>query len=316
MPSLFQLYHGAISASDASDCFLASALSLDLSQAPDINEEVWARFWTSHNRQNMPLIAEHGTVETDLQLSSPPLSPSRSSPQTVLYSSKDESKEDVADRQELDAETVAASTTAPPGKELEPELDEENSPTVPIETHFAGEPVYMSGAVSLQDKIADDPGVSANDNIDCDYRLVFDQMPYRVIRRNALYSLGMPADTDTLVDSLPPQFVTTNLGIQRAWEEWTGWTQNAELEGSDENPAADSAAMLVRAIICRGGMPPTYGQQVIYAEDIIPLEHLQPDGAGSCEWNGRTEVYDPAYWMALQMQGEIWNEMPEIPTFT
>ncbi|ETI23937.1 hypothetical protein G647_05744 [Cladophialophora carrionii CBS 160.54] len=261
----------------------------------------------------MPPNVEHNTTDNNVRLTSPPSSPSQSSPETVLYSSKGERKEDGTDDQIFDAETVAASPTAPLGKELDLDLDE-NGPTVCIVSHIEGEPVYMSGAVSPQDKIADDPSVAGNDNIDCDYRLVFDQMPYRVIRRSALYSLGMPPETDTLVDRLPPQFVTTNLGVQRAWEEWTAWMQNVEGEGSDAY-SLDSAAVLVQAIIHRGGLPPTSGQQIIYPEDIIPLEHLQPDRAGGWEWNGRTEVYDPTFWVELKMQGEIWKEMPEIPIF-
>jgi hypothetical protein len=264
----------------------------------------------------MPSDAEPDAVDNDFKLPSSPLSHSQSQLESIQHSRAGERDNDgIDDNQVRDDEAAAASPTTPLGKDLEPEFGK-NSPTVSVEFHAEGEPVYMSGAVSLEDTVEDDLGVLDNDNIDCDFRLVFDQMPYKVMRCRELYSLGLPPDADALLDLLPAQFVTTHLGIQRAWEQWTAWTHNAEKREADgEDDPTDPALVLIQQIVYRGGLPPISGQQVIYPEDIIPLEHLRADGAGGWEWNGRTEVYDPAYWLELRMQGEIWDEMPEIPTF-
>ena len=230
--------------------------------------------------------------------------------ETVLCGEEEESK-DFTDIFLSDDETVAASS-----EEDDPELQlyrnemNELVPVVSVIPHLAGEPVYMTGAVASEDSI--ETVANEDDHIDCDIRVVLEQMPYKPIRSKDLLAFDLGLNDQSTLCMLPDEFVTTYLGIQLALNDLAA-TKAAYAEDEDFGNI-DWDEDLVVQIMYRGGFVPVPSEKafqsvVIYPEDIIPAELWNCEES---EWNGRSDVHDRDYWLELRAQGKVWETMPGV----
>ncbi|KAJ9616813.1 hypothetical protein H2200_000532 [Cladophialophora chaetospira] len=135
-------------------------------------------------------------------------------------------------------------------------------------------------------------------------------MPYKIIRRNQLW-IELGFDDESTLHKLPTRFVTTCMGVQKALNEWID--SRCAFESDPDFDGFDWDQQLVELVGYRGGVVPNPNQEVIYPEEIIPLEHVERCSKG-WRWNGQTKKED--YWLELQAQGDIWETMPSIPVFS
>jgi hypothetical protein len=182
------------------------------------------------------------------------------------------------------------------------------SPTVIEEVHTSNDEIFMSGAVSGDDKIETD--LSEDDNTHCCRDNMLTVMPFKILRRDELIELASDNGIDELafyLEHLPYEFVTTCRAVQIAIEDNIEWYDELGCSPSD------TVRQMLHDIERRGGVV-LGSSQVIYPEDIIPSEHLIWHN-GNWYINGDNEIQHPGYWAEVEEQGEVWNEMPPIPYF-
>ncbi|KAG9772848.1 hypothetical protein ABEF93_003305 [Exophiala dermatitidis] len=181
---------------------------------------------------------------------------------------------------------------------IEPDL-----PAVVIDEYLPGQNDLMSGAVDPRDDnvtLMAFPEDSVTSDFEDNLAAGLFRMPFKIINRRDIRRLDLPFDDPHSLRVLPPDFLTTYLGLSRAIEEVCGrgsWT--------DEK--------LIDAIAKRGGMS---GKRVVYPEDIVPYVRkgeIKPDsGDDESDDGGKGDPYDKEYWKEMQLQGEIWDEI-EVP---
>ncbi|OQU98821.1 hypothetical protein CLAIMM_04548 [Cladophialophora immunda] len=200
-------------------------------------------------------------------------------------------------------ETKSDRVTPPaPGEAAQSEgCGDTDLPSVPIEQYHPGVNHLMSGGVSLLDEINTD--LAPDDDIICVHGLVRQRMPYKVLRRGELFDLGLPFQDASWLEDLPRGFLTTFRGLDRAVEEF--WASDP---GDFANEMEVDLALL-SMIVKRGGRARTKFQQVVYPEEIVPLDDLDCSAEGISAWNGEQEARDEEYWEELREQGRIWDEL-------
>ena len=306
---------------DRDNVLLAFLVNLSFHhRSSQVKDKTGAPIWASYNSDppTMPSDTSHNGLNSIEQLPSPPLSPLALP--AIIVDEVEDGKHDGMGIKWDDDETMStlpslSSSTIPSVAfelELEDNDDGSSLPIVPIETHTSNDQVFMTGVVSFPDDVTVQPDDFEDDNIHCKLSLVFEMMLYKVIRRAELVKLDLGLEDNSVLQRAPGPFATTYLGIQLALAEWTAL--KASREGDEAFEDHDWDDEFLCALGRRSGFAPEPGQQVIYPEEIIPFEHLQ-EKEGGWEWNYTTEVWDIDYWFKLKAQGEVWNEMPEIPDF-
>ncbi|KAH0828206.1 hypothetical protein AYO21_03766 [Fonsecaea monophora] len=175
-------------------------------------------------------------------------------------------------------------------------------PFVAIEQYIPGVNDLMSGAVSLLDKTSTD--MTQDDNIMCMHGLERRLMPFKVLPQRDLFGLGLPFADESSLCELPSGFLTTVRGLERAVGEF--YASNPDVFADD----IESDVALLGMIAKRGGLARTKFQQVVYPEEIVPLDDpdlvLKENFESS---GGEQDDQDKEYWAELQEQGRIWDEL-------
>ncbi|KAK5364989.1 hypothetical protein LTR20_008925 [Exophiala xenobiotica] len=215
-------------------------------------------------------------------------------------------------------------------------------PHVRIERHVPGVNDFMVGAVHPleSDKIAppaqprssspsnpfaiDPNNVEANEdeedgedsNIVCSRQRSADLMPFRVkvIRLKDLYERELPIENPRCLDFLPVDFVTTHLGIERAWNVLDSYQSDREMSGSPAS-SQELDEFFIIELVTRGGHRGR--QPVVYPEDIVPYmsrqdyEQFRNEDGRLAQQDGRTglAMFDEEYWEYMAEQGAIWAEI-------
>ena len=194
--------------------------------------------------------------------------------------------------------------------------DDLSLPVVPIEKYVSPEQAMSSGAVSLEDDLPGQLGEFEDDDTHCNLNTAPEIMPFKVIRARELRRMDMGLSNSSTIKNLSDDFITTYLGLKlartlalRKWEEVKFFIPEANEADNQE----DWNALCISALEATGGVAPERGQQIIYPEEIIPRELARRKGNGGWTRDDEIEVRDRAYWDELQSQGEVWQQMPEIP---
>ncbi len=213
-------------------------------------------------------------------------------------------------------------------------------PHVRVERHLPGVNDFMVGAVHPfdSDKIAsptrprsypsstpfsiDPNNVEAGEdeegredsNIVCSRQRSADLMPFKVIRLRDLYERELPIVDLSCLDLLPRDFVTTLLGIDRAWNVLDAYQSEREMAGSPASSHELDEFFMIE-LAARGGHRGR--QPVVYPEDIVPYiskqiyEEFRNEHDSLAQQGGRSglAVFDEDYWSYMAEQGAIWDEI-------